>query len=402
MFDRYNVPSVDTHIVTQLESEDMQLNGQDNAMLSISSLPSVHRFQKFNSKNKKVKNMKVNAVDVVGRFRTDESVSVDVSISATLKRLKNNFSIKYTPGQSNKGVTNFRTRSTKIHSSSSPSNTREASISSTIASPSVSLSVGGISSVDHSFVDHSSIQPSSFVPTSLDDFRPIILNAYRRLILEDLLFIEPSGDTILILLVPKKSSYSGFYSKLQNELTCKVWDYQRGTRVYYQFKVKIIRNVRREDFTEGLLTETTFNHLVFGHGNEGVTVQFVDHPQLMEMQLCFNHFFSSMVELWAVLPYKRNHFRSLKDRSNVKERNRLFNQYLRELEGDVAGCMFLLRHYDSAVKHNGVKLLAINPGQLQHVSDSLDYDLGGEAVRLSSSLVGEVIKNVLNAALVHS
>ena len=98
-----------------------------------------------------------------------------------------------------------------------------------------------------------------------------------------------------------------------------------------------------------------------------------------------------MVELWGLLPYQRKYFGSLKDRSNINERNRLFNNYLRELDGDVGGSLLLIRNYESAVKHNDSKQ-AIKTNQLfQLNAASSKYDLGGDAVRTASSIVGDII-----------
>ena len=314
---------------------------------------------KFHKKKGTVKNMLITDNIVVGRFCDDPSVGSVVHLDSIMKRLRNNFSIKYTPFKSSsKRITGKRRNKT--------------SSSNNLSSPTSNV--------------HS--EPS---PTQNHYFTPVLSSYHRRLILEDLLHVQPSMDTVFILLVPTKASYSSFYSVLQDESVNKLWNYKRGTSTYYQFRVAIKRNVRRDDFVSGQLDEPSFNHLVFGHGNEGVTMAFLDNDMKKEVHLQFNHFFCGMVELWGLLPYKRKYFYSMRDRSNVNERNRLFNSYLCELEGDVAGSLLLIRNYESTVKHNEEKQAIKSSHLLQLNAASFKYDLGGVDVRTASNLVGSII-----------
>ena len=154
----------------------------------------------------------------------------------------------------------------------------------------------------------------------------------RRYILEDVMFINPVQD--VLLLVCDQSNDFQYWKKIIEEQNSGLLTVVFGTKVYYQINASVIKNVSRGAFINGEYDNDMMDYHVLGIGGAAISLSFLDCLSSTSIELKFSQLLNDdNIQMWGNAPMRRNLIRVLQKRGKAT-RMPLLKCMLKELHGD--------------------------------------------------------------------
>jgi hypothetical protein len=170
----------------------------------------------------------------------------------------------------------------------------------------------------------------------------------RRYIVEDVMFADPDKHERLLLLVSSKHT-----SFLTTWLP--IYKAQSSSRIpitfdkinYYQIEAEVIKNSKREDYMNGMVSEDDVKYQLTFEGGAGVCLQFPFCHQRFDIEMKFATVFyePETFQVWGMQKLGREFHKRLVKLKNESNREALYCRYLTELYGDTAQTMYLSANY---------------------------------------------------------
>jgi len=173
----------------------------------------------------------------------------------------------------------------------------------------------------------------------------------RRLIIEDIILLPPSDETFVLCVSPSAPGYATCFLDMHDS-HCPSPPYHVRDVRFLQFRVAVIRNIRRDSLLGGLMDRPTLQHLLLQNGNEAIGLSFLDAPSLDPIYVKWQDFFvgCATLQLWGSLPSTRSWRDALKNKTSIESRLRLLQRLSFELEGDVSSTFELVNAYNTLAR----------------------------------------------------
>ena len=155
----------------------------------------------------------------------------------------------------------------------------------------------------------------------------------RRYILEDVMFIKPPHDILLLVADSHPQlEYWEMIIKMQDN-GLDVIDI--GENTYHQIHATVEKNARRPNFIQGDMDNKDISFHVVGIGGAAIAISFNDCPGHTSIEYKFQNVLSDQdIQIWGPAPMKRNLMQAIKKRTNKESAMILVQQLLTELRGD--------------------------------------------------------------------
>lgn len=184
----------------------------------------------------------------------------------------------------------------------------------------------------------------------------------RRYIVEDVMFADPSKHERLLILVSSKHA-----SFLKTWLP--IYKAQSSSRIpitfdkvnYYQIEAEVVKNSKRQDYLNGMVSEDDVKYQLTFEGGAGVCLQFPFCDSRFDIELKFATVFheAETFQVWGMQKLGREFHKRLAKLKNEPNREALYCRYLTELYGDATQTMYLSANYK--VFEGGLESVGVNP-----------------------------------------
>lgn len=173
----------------------------------------------------------------------------------------------------------------------------------------------------------------------------------RRLLIEDIVTLDPGSNEILILCVsPAHAAYADF-KIVHDQAPLQKFTIRQSSLL--QIRVRVVHNARRDELIGGLLDRSTFHHLLLENGNGAIGLVYCDIARHTAIYVNWKDFFLNCesLHLWGSSPMQRPWRTSLRAKFSKATRLQFFRRLVLELDGDVAQTLELCAAMESLDDH---------------------------------------------------
>ncbi len=183
----------------------------------------------------------------------------------------------------------------------------------------------------------------------------------RRYVVEDVMFADPTVHERLLLLVSvQHPAFHATWLPIYTEQGAMRAPIMLDKVMYFQIESEVIKNSKRGDYVDGLVSEDNLKYQLSYKGGAGVRLQFPSCLPTRDMELKFAAvlFEADTFHVWGTRKLGREFHQKFHRIKNDQNREALFSRYLLELCGDATQTMYLAANYKNHEKDATVALNA--------------------------------------------